>query len=164
MLETSKPRAHNSSSLVDTVAHFIAQHDLITPNRTIIVGLSGGPDSVCLLSLLKKLASSYEITVIAAHLDHGWRTQSGQDAAFCKEFAESLGVTYIQAHASEIKLTKPYNGSKEEQGRMLRRQFFETVAADTNAHAIALAHHQDDQQETFFLRMIRAQVSRAFQA
>jgi tRNA(Ile)-lysidine synthase len=155
MLEESKSPATKSTDLLHVVDDFIKEHDLITPKSTVIVGLSGGPDSVCLLSILKKLEYSYGLTIIAAHLDHGWRVQSEQDAVFCKELAGNLGVQFIQSHAERIKSTKPYNGSKEEQGRILRRQFFESLAIEVNANAIALGHHQNDQQETFFMRMIR---------
>ncbi len=155
MIDTQQKVPHAGKDLLSAVRAFIDQHNLITPKSTLIVGLSGGPDSVCLLSLLNKLVSEYKITLIAAHLDHGWRTSSAQDAAFCKEFAHSLGVKYEEAQASDIQVTKKYNGSQEERGRALRRQFFESLAQTHSASAIALGHHQDDQQETFFLRLIR---------
>lgn len=119
------------------------------------MGLSGGPDSVCLLSILKKLQPTYKLTLIAVHIDHQWRGNSADDDRFCQELSASLSVPFHSIKASEITLTKKYNGSKEEMGRALRRKAFEIVASKHRAHAIALAHHADDQQETFFMRMIR---------
>ena len=135
----------------------IKKSELIKAHATIVVGLSGGPDSVALLYILKQLQSGLNLTLIAAHLDHEWRANSAADALFSKQYAESLGIPFIYAKASQITLpsTKKYNGSQEELGRHLRRAFFESIAREHNAHAIALAHHQNDQQETFFVRLLR---------
>jgi tRNA(Ile)-lysidine synthase len=141
--------------LIQQIKHFIITHKLIKPHDTIIVGLSGGPDSVFLLHALEQLKNFFSITLIAAHLDHQWRSVSQQDADFCKEYAQQLAIPCIISKASEITLDKKYNGSKEEYARFLRQHFFKQVAHTYNAQAIALAHHADDQQETFFIRLLR---------
>jgi tRNA(Ile)-lysidine synthase len=128
--------------------------NLLTKNSTLIVGLSGGPDSVALLSLLTQLKKGYGLRLIAAHLDHQWRPTSEQDVLFCKQLAQSLGNEFVHQKAEHISLTKK-PGSQEERGRLQRRIFFEECARAQGAQAIALGHHADDQQETFFLRMIR---------
>jgi tRNA(Ile)-lysidine synthase len=125
------------------------------PNSTVIVGFSGGPDSVCLLHLICKLKSELNIRVIAAHLDHGWRKESALDATWCKNTAQELGIEFVSATGADLNYTPKYNGSKEEIGRKLRRHFFETLAHEYQAQAIALAHHADDQIETFFIRLLR---------
>lgn len=128
----------------------------IHPNSTLIVGLSGGPDSVCLLTLLSKLQSKLNLKIIAAHLDHQWRPESSQDALWCKELCLALrNVTYVSATPRELNFEGKYNGSKEEMGRKLRRAFFQDLAEKFQANHIVLAHHADDQQETFFIRLIR---------
>jgi tRNA(Ile)-lysidine synthase len=128
----------------------------LTPNSTIIVGFSGGPDSVCLLTLLAQLQQELNLTIIAAHLDHQWRPESGQDAAWCKEFCQQLAnVLFIAQASSSLNISIKYNGSKEELGRKLRRNFFQQLAQKHNANHIALANHLDDQLETFFIRLIR---------
>jgi tRNA(Ile)-lysidine synthase len=127
----------------------------IPSNSTLIVGLSGGPDSVCLLHLLTQLKVSHQLTIIAAHLDHGWRAESAQDAQWCQTLCNKLNVTFVSSHASSLSLKTKYNGSKEEVGRNLRRAFFYQLAQEHQATAIMLAHHQDDQIETFFIRLLR---------
>lgn len=122
---------------------------------TIIVGLSGGPDSVFLLHMLNKMRESNTIDIVAAHLDHQWRQESGTDAQFCQQLCTQLNIPLVTSTASSLDCSIHYNGSKEELGRKLRRHFFEQTRIALNAHAIALAHHADDQQETFFLRLIR---------
>ncbi len=141
--------------MIGKILSYINKHALIKPNATIVVGLSGGPDSVCLLHALKKLQPKFNLILIAAHLDHEWRVNSADDVLFCKEFAQSLGIEFTQSKASQIDTQKKYNGSQEEQGRLLRRAFFKSVADQYKADSIALGHHQDDQQETFLLRLIR---------
>ena len=145
------------SKLVTKAQAFSDEHNLITKGSTIIIGLSGGPDSVALLSVLKKLQPQYNLQLIAAHLDHQWRTDSANDVTFCKNLADKLKVPFISAQAKDINLPplkrKKASGSQEELGRLLRRSFFEGLAQKDNT--IALGHHYNDQQETFFLRMIR---------
>ena len=74
--------------------------------------------------------------------------------SFVNTYADSLASEYIQATPADIPLTKD-TGSQEDRGRRLRRTFLEKIAKEHSADAIALGHHQDDQQETFFLRLIR---------
>ncbi len=150
--------------LVKKVQTFSDEQQLITKGSCpqgsclqescLIVGLSGGPDSVALLSLLKELQPLYEYTLIAAHLDHQWRENSHEDIDFCRSFAKSLDVRFESATLDTITLSKK-PGSQEEHGRLIRRAYFEELAHTYNAFGIALGHHYNDQQETFFLRMIR---------
>lgn len=137
-----------------TVYNFIIQHKLIKPGSTVIVGFSGGPDSVFLLHQLAQLQQELDISLIATHLNHGWRNEADRDVIFCKSMAEQLDIPFVSAHASEFSEISN-NGSKEDYGRRLRRAFFERIAQNYPACQIALAHHSDDQIETFFIRLIR---------
>jgi tRNA(Ile)-lysidine synthase len=130
------------------------QH-IITNKPTILLGLSGGPDSIFLFHFLKQLHTENKIELFCAHLDHGWRKTAIQDAQFCKQLCHTHNITCIITHANELPVNFKFNGSKEELGRKLRRYFFEKMAQKYNANYIALAHHQQDQQETFFFRIIR---------
>lgn len=95
------------------------------------------------------------LTVIAAHLDHEWRTSSVQDAALCKALCDKLGVTLESKKISQLDYKSSSTGSKEQDARNARRYFFAQLAEKYNAHAVALAHHKDDQEETFFIRLLR---------
>lgn len=127
----------------------------IPHNSTIIIGFSGGPDSLYLLLLLKKVQQSHNLNLIAAHLDHEWRTESAQEAQWCKQFCKEHNIPFIFQKASQLSLKSSGNGSKEQHARQLRRLFFETIAQQHHNAYIALAHHQDDQLETFFIRLAR---------
>ena len=93
--------------------------------------------------------------LIAAHLDHGWRNESYKDDEFCRKAAVDFGVEYCSAKITDLSLSLKFNGSQEEIGRKMRRHFFETVKKEQAADLIALGHHADDQQETFFIRLMR---------
>lgn len=150
-----KQAQNNSMLLFDTIHAFVKNHNLINHNQTIIIGLSGGPDSVFLTHLSVSLKPLYNLTLVAAHLDHGWRAESAGDVLFCKNLSEKLGIPFVSQQLASLPLSLKYNGSKEEIGRKARRYFLEQVATDYNAHAIALGHHAHDQQETFFIRLVR---------
>ncbi len=141
--------------IIKQIEQFIQQHNLIPEGSTIVLGLSGGPDSLFLLHLLARLHTKGAISLIAAHLDHQWRENSHKDVQFCLEATQALGILLIVGKASELTPDKKWNGSLEELGRTMRRQFLTNVAKAHNANLIALGHHAQDQQETFFIRLIR---------
>lgn len=122
----------------------------------IIVGLSGGADSVFLLHHLVLLSKTIPLNIIAAHLQHDWRGQAdNDDATFCKELTATLGIQFVTEHARDIVIDKKWNGSQEELGRHQRRAFLHEMLTEHNADAIALGHQAQDQEETFFIRLLR---------
>jgi tRNA(Ile)-lysidine synthase len=129
--------------------------NILTNKPKIILGFSGGPDSMFLFHFLKKLFQEGKIELIAAHFDHGWRLESAKDAQFCAKICERHKIQVFIGHAKDLSLKLKFNGSKEEIGRKLRRKFFENLLKEQNANFIALAQHLQDQQETFFWRIIR---------
>jgi tRNA(Ile)-lysidine synthase len=131
------------------------QKSIIPCNSTIIVGVSGGPDSIYLLYQLKAVAEHLNLKLIAAHLDHEWQESSKIAANLCQQTCDSLQVPVVIKTIAELKFCPKWNGSQEELGRIMRRHFFTALAQEHQASAIALAHHQQDQQETFFIRLLR---------
>lgn len=141
--------------MISKILDFIKKDNLIPDNSKIIVGLSGGPDSVFLLYYLQELQKNLKFDLIAAHLDHQWRENSYLDLEFCKNLCEQLNIPFFSAKAKDLNLSIKYTGSKEELGRTMRRFFLEKTAKEQNANLIALAHHLQDQEETFLIRLIR---------
>ncbi len=130
---------------------------IIPQNSTLIVGFSGGPDSVFLLTKLYEIQESLNLKIIAAHLDHQWRKESAKDAIWCKNFCSTYpNITFISSTPKELNFDIKHNGSQEEVGRKIRRAFFKQLANQHNADHILLAHHQNDQIENFFIRLIRS--------
>jgi len=138
-----------------TLTDLVEKNSLLVQNSIVIVGLSGGPDSVFLLHYLHSLIPTLKLKLVAAHLNHQWRPTADRDQAFCTELCKTLEIPFVSATLDQIALTKKYNGSKEEFARYKRRAFLEKVADEYQADAIALGHHADDQIETFFIRLVR---------
>jgi tRNA(Ile)-lysidine synthase len=145
----------NTDTLLQRIYTAIQKDQLIAPGDTLIIGLSGGPDSIFLLHVLASLKDDLNLKLIAAHLDHGWRPDSSKDVKFCQEATSALGIEFVHRKLSDLGLSLKFNGSLEELGRQARRHFFQTVSQEYQAQAIALGHHLQDQQETFFIRLIR---------
>ena len=141
--------------MIKSITTFINRYELIKNNSTIIIGLSGGPDSMFLLHFLNIIKTQYNLTLIAAHLNHEWRINASDDVEFCAYACQQLNIPFVHAKASELAITIKKNGSQEAIGREMRRYFLEQIRKQYNADAIAVAHHEQDQQETFFIRLIR---------
>jgi len=123
--------------------------------QTVVTGLSGGADSVALLDVLATLGAAGGFRVVAAHLDHGLRPDSGADAAFCAALCDRLGVPLRSAAADVRRRAAAERGGLEEAGRRERYAFLRAVAAGEGAAAVAVAHTRDDQAETVLLRLLR---------
>jgi len=123
--------------------------------ESVVVGLSGGADSVALLHALTALGRHRGFTVVAAHLDHGLRPDSAADAAFCRELCEALGIPFRTRRADVAARRRAEGGGLEEAARRERHAFLRVVKEDEGASWIALAHTRDDQAETVLLRLLR---------
>ena len=123
--------------------------DLLVPGERVVVACSGGPDSVALLHLLHR--SGLELRLHVAHLDHGLRACSSDDAAFVRELAASLGLpsTVERRDARDHHGKGPAAAARE-----VRLAFLESVAAEQGAAAIATGHQRDDQAETLLHRLL----------
>jgi tRNA(Ile)-lysidine synthase len=123
--------------------------------ETLIVGLSGGADSVALLDVLVTLAGERGFGVEAAHLDHGLRPDSAADAAFCRELCRVFGVRLHEGVADVAGRACRERRGVEDAARRERYAFLLQVRAAAGARAVAVAHTRDDQAETVLLRLLR---------
>jgi tRNA(Ile)-lysidine synthase len=143
--------------LLDRVRRTIHQDDLIPPGSRVVVGLSGGADSVALTVLLAELSSRDAFAIARlAHLNHRLRgTAADEDEAFCRGLAADLGLPFEVDRADVGALARDNRQSIEEAGREARYRFFDRVADLTGADRIAVGHTLEDQAETFLLNLIR---------
>ena len=121
--------------------------------ESILLALSGGPDSVALLYVLRELAPRFGYRLTAAHLNHRLRgAESDRDEAFVRDLCSTLGVELVVEQSSGL---DPAASNLEERSRELRYAFLAAAAAQLGASRIATAHHADDQAETVMLRLLR---------
>jgi tRNA(Ile)-lysidine synthase len=143
------------SALLAAVRRALAGLGLPGSGETIVVGLSGGPDSVALLDSLVQLSEPHGFRVAAAHLDHGLREGSDRDVAFCQELCRRLGVPLHTGKAEVRARALRERGGVEQAARRARYQFLRGIRQELGARAIAVAHTRDDQAETVLLRLLR---------
>jgi tRNA(Ile)-lysidine synthase len=143
------------SPLLTAVRKSLESLGMPPPGATIVVGLSGGPDSVALLDALVQVARRRGFRVAAAHLDHGLREGSQQDAHFCAELCRQLGVPLRTGTADVRSQARTEAGGVEQAARRARYRFLRGVGRELGACAIAVAHTRDDQAETVLLRLLR---------
>ena len=122
---------------------------------TVLVAVSGGRDSVCLLHYLARLGTARGFSVAAAHLDHGQRPTAARDVAFVQSLCRTLDVPCHVGRADVPALARELGVGVEEAGRRARYEFLERTADEIGAARIATAHHAGDQAETVLLHLLR---------
>jgi tRNA(Ile)-lysidine synthase len=145
------PRAMLSSKVIRT----IERYGMLRPGDRVLVGLSGGADSVALTELLVELKPRLGVALVLAHLDHGLRAEAEEDESFCRSLAERLSLPFVSERIDVAGRARESKRSIEAEGRSARYQFLETQALRFGAQRIAVGHTLDDQAETFLLRLFR---------
>jgi len=142
--------------LLDKVKATNKKYSMLHEKDRILVGLSGGPDSVCLLLLLNQLKDEYKLDLHAIYIDHGLRPEEIPDEIkFCKNLCENFNIPFITKSIDVMSYAKELGLNKQEAARELRYKTFEEIAFEKGANKIAIAHNADDQAETFFMRILR---------
>lgn len=143
-------------NLINKIRATITEHQLLGSGATVVVGVSGGPDSVVLLHVLRGLAREFALNLHVAHLNHQLRgAESDADAEFVMQLAREGGLPAAGASWDVKSYGRENRLSIEEAARVLRYQFLMGTAAHVNANAIAVAHNADDQVETIVMHLIR---------
>ena len=131
----------------ETIAYL---KSLLKDDDTIIIGLSGGPDSMCLLDIIKKI--NKRITIVCAHINHNIRQESFEEQKFIEEFCESNNLIFETTTFDKKSEEQDYN---ELELREKRYNYFETLIKKYNAKYLFTAHHGDDLVETILMRISR---------
>lgn len=142
--------------LVESVRGEIEKHRLLEPGRPVVVGVSGGPDSLCLLHVLKQLQPIFAWSLYVAHLNHCLRgEEADQDMVFVALQATKWGLPCMIEAVDVDAVAQEQGRSVEETGRRLRYRFLARVARRVGAGAVAVGHHADDQSETVLMHLLR---------
>ncbi len=133
----------------------IKKYNLIQKGDKIVIGVSGGPDSICLLNVLNNLKKELEIEIFVAHVNHMIRKAADSETEYVQEFCKKLGVACFVNKVDIIKLAKNEKKGTEETGREVRYKFFNEILEKTNSNKIATAHNSNDKAETVILNILR---------
>ncbi|MGL4849011.1 MAG: tRNA lysidine(34) synthetase TilS [Clostridium sp.] len=134
----------------------IEENELLKDGDKVLVALSGGPDSICMLHLLYSVKEKYNLEIGAAHLNHMLRgVEADKDELYAKEFCESLGVEFFSKKIDIENYSKERGVSTETGGRDARYELFDSVRKEHGYTKIATAHNANDQAETILMRMMR---------
>ncbi|MCK4597031.1 tRNA lysidine(34) synthetase TilS, partial [bacterium] len=142
--------------LIEQVKNTVKARQLLKNGDKVLTCVSGGPDSMALLYLMRELQKDYKIKLAVAHLDHMLRgRQSAGDAAFVKKTAIGLSIPVITEKKDVKRIAGSRRMSAEEAAREVRYDFYRRAAKKTGANKIATGHNADDQAETVLMRILR---------
>ena len=142
--------------LFNQIKRAIDCHHLIEKGDRLIVGVSGGVDSMVLLHLLNACREAFDLSLIVAHVNHGLRpVESEKEAELVQKEAARLGLPFEYGQFNVKEFQKKGGLSPQDAARRVRFHFFDDLLQRHHAQKIALGHHADDQVETFLLRLIR---------
>ena len=145
------------------VIGYIKEKDMLNSGDTLIIGVSGGADSMCLLLLLQKYREKHPITIYVVHINHGIRTEAGEDEAFVEEYCRNYGIPFRAVHENVPIIAEKQHLTEEEAGRRIRYEAFNKLADEIcasegirpEAVRIAVAHNLNDLAETALFNMLR---------
>ena len=137
------------------VLDYIKKNNLIRENDKILVAVSGGPDSICLLNILYNIKERLKIELYVAHVNHLIRKEAKSDAEFVKEFCDSKNIEFFYKECDVKEKAQTEKISTEEAGRNARYEFFEEIANKYNINKIAIGHNKNDLAETLIMNILR---------
>ncbi|MGN0467022.1 MAG: tRNA lysidine(34) synthetase TilS [Lachnospiraceae bacterium] len=142
--------------LVEKVKKNIIQYHLLQKGDKVVIGISGGADSICLAHILLALKDEFKIKIYGVHINHCIREGTAKrDEEYVKEFCEKYKIPFFCFERDIPKIAREEKLSEEEAGRKIRYNCFREVLETIGANKIAVAHHQNDQAETLILHLCR---------
>jgi tRNA(Ile)-lysidine synthase len=143
-------------AIVNKVISATTRHAMLSHGDRILIGLSGGPDSVCLLHILMILRGKYNLDLHALYIDHGLRPgETDREVEFCRKICEQHGTPFITKSIDVKSHAKTGKLNIQEAARQLRDRIYEETSSEINANKIALGHTADDQAETLLMHLFR---------
>ena len=143
------------NKLEEKVLDTIKKYNLIKENDTIVIGVSGGPDSMTLLNVLYNLRENLKINIVVAHINHMLREEADSETEYVQNFCKNINIDCFVKRADINNISKKKKVSTELAGRNARYDFFEEIAQKVNANKIATAHTANDNAETVLMNLMR---------
>jgi len=145
--------------LENRVLNTIHKFNLIQNGDKIVLGVSGGPDSLFMLEILNRIRNNKEyklnFEIIVAHVNHMIREEAVLEEEFVKEFCQKIKVPFFAKRIDVVKFANNNKIGTEEAGRNIRYEFFDEVMEKTNSNKIAIAHNKNDKAETILMNILR---------
>lgn len=141
--------------LEEKVLQTIVKNELIKNGDKIVIGVSGGPDSITLLDVLIKLQSKIEFNITVAHINHMIRTDAIDDQKYVEQYCKNRNIPCFVKQEQVEQIAKEQRIGTEEAGRNLRYKFFNEILEKTGSNKIATAHTKNDNVETVLMNIIR---------
>lgn len=144
------------SKFIENVDKIIMEYNMISKGDRVVVGISGGADSVCLIHILNKLKDKYSLTLFGAHINHCIRGDAAdKDQLFVENLCKDLGIQCFSLKEKVEDVAKERGISSEMAGREIRYEFFNSLKKELSCNKVALAHNANDQAETILMRIVR---------
>lgn len=141
--------------LKEQVIDTIKKYNLIKENDSIVIGVSGGPDSICLLHILNEIKNELNFKIYVAHINHMIREEADSETEYVKEFCKNLGIECYIKRIDVVEIANNLKRGTEETGRQIRYEFFKEILEKTNSNKIATAHNNNDKVETILMNILR---------
>ncbi len=141
--------------LKEQVINTIKKYNLINDGDKIVIGVSGGPDSICLLHILNEIKSELNFQIYVAHINHMIRKEADEETEYVKKFCKNLGIECYIKRIDVVGIANNLKRGTEETGRQIRYEFFNEVLKKTNSNKIATAHNNNDKVETIIMNILR---------
>ena len=141
--------------LKENVIDTIKRYNLIKSGDSIVIGVSGGPDSICLLHILNELKQELNFNIYVAHVNHLIRKEAGEETEYVQEFCKRLRIECFVKKIDVQKEAKDLKRGTEETGRKVRYEFFDEILEKTKSNKIATAHNNNDKVETIIMNILR---------
>lgn len=144
--------------LKEQVEKTIKKYNQIESGDKIILGVSGGPDSISMLNILNQIRTEkndLDFEIIVAHINHMIREEATEDEEYVRSYCEKENIKFFAKRAQILKISQEHKIGTEEAGRKIRYEFFEEILKKENANKIATAHNANDNAETILMNIIR---------
>ena len=141
--------------MIEKVRSYIEKYHMLDKNDKVVIGVSGGADSVALFLLLNAWKEAYELQISVVHINHGIRQEAKEDAEYVEALCREYGAGFYLFEEDIPTLASQWKMTEEEAGRQCRYQHFYEVMEQVGAKKLFVAHHMDDQAETVLFHLVR---------
>ena len=139
----------------DKVIKTIKKYNLINKGDKIVLGVSGGPDSISMLDILNSIKDEIGFEIYVAHINHLIREEAIDDEKYVEEYCKKNNIEFFAKRIDVLKIADAQKIGTEEAGRKARYEFFEEIYSKVGANKIAIAHNKNDKAETIIMHLLR---------